>query len=163
MSHIKYVYCLFPVHDFTQVTHQRVFTDADVRIPATTDKINQAVVKAYEKARNANIPLDLLVELGLELMMRDGKEMWGYYFVDHKRRVIFWFEDYESSDLMKNIRGVESKSHVSKFFSWNMLVSNSCNCVALRVCITFSVLVRMTFRCTHVPSLNQSKCAHTLL
>ncbi|KAG2121819.1 hypothetical protein BD769DRAFT_1641370 [Suillus cothurnatus] len=92
--------------------YKRVFTDADVRIPATTDKINQAVDKAYEKARNANIPLDLLVELGLELMMRDGKEMWGYYFVDHKRRVIFWFEDYESSDLMKNIRGVESKSHV---------------------------------------------------
>ncbi|KAG1850189.1 hypothetical protein F4604DRAFT_1970718 [Suillus subluteus] len=58
--------------------------------PRTTVKIDKAVEKAYEEAHNANIPLDPFVELGLEFMVEDGEEMWGYYFVDHERRVIFW-------------------------------------------------------------------------
>jgi hypothetical protein len=49
-------------------------------------------------------------------MMEDGEEMWGYYFVDHERRVIFWFQDYKFFELMNNVRGVKRKSHVSKFF-----------------------------------------------
>ncbi|KAG1815233.1 uncharacterized protein BJ212DRAFT_1481756 [Suillus subaureus] len=92
--------------------HKRAFTDANVRDSETTVKIDKAVEKAYEEARNANILLDPFVELGLELMVEDGEEMWGYYFVDHKRRVIFWFEDYKFFELMNNVRGVKRKSHV---------------------------------------------------
>jgi hypothetical protein len=66
--------------------------------------------------RDANIHLGPSVELGLELMTEDGEEMWGYYFVDHERRVIFWFQDYKFFELMNNVRGVKRKSHVSKFF-----------------------------------------------
>ncbi|KAG1859589.1 hypothetical protein DFJ58DRAFT_682285 [Suillus subalutaceus] len=90
-------------------SHKRVLTDANVRNPETTVKIDKAVEKAYEEARNANIPLDPSVELGLELIVENDEEMWGYYFVDHERRVIFWFEDYL---LMNNVRGVERKSHI---------------------------------------------------
>ncbi|KAG2106115.1 hypothetical protein BD769DRAFT_1393244 [Suillus cothurnatus] len=99
-------------HGFTQVTHQRTFTDANVRDPETTVKIDKAVEKAYQEVRDANIHLGPSVELGLELMMEDGEEMWGYYFVDHERRVIFWFQDYKFFELMNNVRGVKRKSHV---------------------------------------------------
>ncbi|KAG0696391.1 hypothetical protein DFH29DRAFT_1082912 [Suillus ampliporus] len=92
--------------------YERVFTDANVRDPVTAAKIDKAVEKAHEEARKAGISLDPSMELGLELMEVDGKEMWGYYFADHDRRVIFWFEDHESSLLMNGVRGVEHKSHV---------------------------------------------------
>jgi len=48
-------------------------------------------------------------------MKKDSEEC-GYYFVDHEKRVIFWFQDHKSDLLMCNIRGVERKSHVSEFF-----------------------------------------------
>ncbi|KAG2129446.1 hypothetical protein DEU56DRAFT_982320 [Suillus clintonianus] len=94
----------------------RVFTDADVRHPGTAEKIGKAVEKAYEEARNANIFLHSSVELALELIEKDGKEMIGYYFADHERRIIFWFQDHKSDLLMCNIRGVESKSHVTLLY-----------------------------------------------
>ncbi|KAG1834270.1 hypothetical protein EV424DRAFT_1363641 [Suillus variegatus] len=59
-----------------------------------------------------NITIDPLVELVLELIKTDDGEMWGYYFADHKKRIIFWFEDHISDPLMNKIRGVECKSHV---------------------------------------------------
>ncbi|KAG1751122.1 hypothetical protein EDB19DRAFT_1903981 [Suillus lakei] len=96
--------------------YQRVFTDADIRDPGTAVKIGKAVEKAYEEARNANIFLHSSVELALELIEQDGEEMCGYYFVDHGRRVIFWFEDYKSDLLMCNIRGVERKSHITLLY-----------------------------------------------
>ncbi|KAG1798586.1 uncharacterized protein HD556DRAFT_1306035 [Suillus plorans] len=98
------------VHDFTQVTHQRISTDANVRDPEISVEINKAVETAYEGTRKANIILDSSVELALELIAEANKKNWGYYFVDHDRRVIFWFEDYESPDLVNNVRGVERKS-----------------------------------------------------
>ncbi|KAG2134375.1 hypothetical protein BD769DRAFT_1572285 [Suillus cothurnatus] len=91
--------------------YKRVFTDADVRNPGTAVRIGKAVEKAYEEARNANIFLDPSVELVLELMEKDSEEC-GYYFVDHEKRIIFWFQDHKSDLLMCNICGVERESHV---------------------------------------------------
>ncbi|KAG0708037.1 hypothetical protein DFH29DRAFT_563050 [Suillus ampliporus] len=92
--------------------YKRVFTDADVRNSKTADKIDKAVEKAQEEARNAGISLDDFDELALELIEEEGKEIWGYYFADHRRRLIFWFEDHTSELLMNHVRGVERKSHV---------------------------------------------------
>lgn len=92
--------------------YKRVFTDADARDPETAFKLATAVEKAYREARNVDILLRPSVELALEFMMEDGEEMWGYYFTDHERRSIFWFEDHESYNLINNVRGVERKSHI---------------------------------------------------
>ncbi|KAG2368658.1 hypothetical protein BDR07DRAFT_1457187 [Suillus spraguei] len=92
--------------------YKRVFTDANVRHHETRIKIDQAVEKAYQEVRNEDILLKPFVELGLELIVEDGEEMWGYYFVDHKRRVIFWFEDHRSRFLINHMRGVERTGHV---------------------------------------------------
>lgn len=91
---------------------KRVFTDANVRDSITAVKINKAVVTAYEGMRRADIHLDSSVELVLELIVERDKEYLGYYFADHKRRIIFWFEDYNFFDLVNNVRGVERKSHI---------------------------------------------------
>ncbi|KAG2053024.1 hypothetical protein BDR06DRAFT_956884 [Suillus hirtellus] len=91
---------------------KRVFTDANVRDSITAVKINKAVVTAYEGMRRADIHLESSVELVLELIVEGDKEYLGYYFADHDRRVIFWFEDYKCFDLVNNVRGVERKSHI---------------------------------------------------
>jgi hypothetical protein len=99
------------------VACQRVFTDADARDPETAVKLGKAVKKAKEEAGHAEITLDPYVELALELITKkDGEWMWGYYFVDHTKRVVFWFEDHISDSLMGGVRGVERKSHASEFF-----------------------------------------------
>ncbi|KAG2139271.1 hypothetical protein DEU56DRAFT_944095, partial [Suillus clintonianus] len=92
--------------------YQRVFTDANLRDPETAVKLAKAVEKVYEEAHSADIFLHPSVELALELIVKDGSESWGYYFADHERRVIFWFEDHESHSLMNAVRGVECKSHI---------------------------------------------------
>ncbi|KAG2038646.1 hypothetical protein BDR03DRAFT_895142 [Suillus americanus] len=91
---------------------ERVFTDADVRDHVTAAKIGEAVKEVHRKAHEANISMPQLVELVLERIMTDGVEKWGYYFADHDKRVVFWFEDHTSDLLMNKIRGVERKSHV---------------------------------------------------
>ncbi|KAG1841630.1 hypothetical protein C8R48DRAFT_55612 [Suillus tomentosus] len=97
---------------FFYQSRKRVFTDANVRDPIINIEINKAVETAREGAWKANIVLDPSVELALELITEANKKNWGYYFVNHDRRVIFWFEDYESPHLMNNVRGVERKSHI---------------------------------------------------
>lgn len=99
---------------FLYLAYQRVFTDANVREPGTVIKIGQAIEKAYEEARRADISLHPSVELAMELR-EDGR--WCYYFADHDRPLIFWFEDHESR-LMKPVRCVERKSHLSAS-PWN--------------------------------------------
>ncbi|KAG2060583.1 hypothetical protein BDR06DRAFT_1017044 [Suillus hirtellus] len=90
---------------------QRAFTDADVRDPKIAAKIGEAVKKAYREMDEANISIDPLVELVLELIKTDDGETWGYYFADHDKCVVFWFEDHTSHPLRNKIRGVECKSH----------------------------------------------------
>ncbi|KAG2338035.1 hypothetical protein BDR05DRAFT_969624 [Suillus weaverae] len=92
--------------------YKRVFTDANVRDPKTVVKVDKAIETAYEEARKTIIPWDASVELALELIVEQGEEYWGYYFADHEKRVIFWFEDHKSFELMNNVRGVKRKSHV---------------------------------------------------
>ncbi|KAG0706725.1 hypothetical protein DFH29DRAFT_824279 [Suillus ampliporus] len=96
---------------FTHIAHQRVFTDANVRDPGIAVKMRKATEKAYEEARNAEVVLHPSVELALELVCGDGTRI-GYYFVDHDRRIIFWFEAHKSHHVMLGVRGVERKSHV---------------------------------------------------
>ncbi|OAX31110.1 hypothetical protein K503DRAFT_870764, partial [Rhizopogon vinicolor AM-OR11-026] len=91
--------------------YNRVFTDANVRESRTAIKVGRAAEKAYEEAHKAGVTLPTSVELGLELMPDDDSTL-GYYFADYDKRVIFWFDDYNSHLLMSNVRGVEHESHI---------------------------------------------------
>jgi hypothetical protein len=61
---------------------------------------------------------------------------------------------------MNKIRGVERKSHVSKFFPCSSFYSNLYDCVASRVCTRSAVLVRTTPSSMSVSSHDRSVCAH---
>jgi hypothetical protein len=82
-----------------------------------------AVERAYEGARHADISLSPSIELALE---RKGDNYWGYYFADHDRRVIFWFEDYQSHGLLHSVRGVKRKSHVSESSTYSFRGFSHC-------------------------------------
>jgi hypothetical protein len=129
------------LHVAPHIAHQRVFTDANVRDPEIAIKIGKAMEKAYEEARHADISLSPSVELALELM---GDDSWGYYFADHDRRVIFWFEDHHSLYLLNSVRGVERKSHVSESSTRSNSFWGFSHCVRrlpLSVCTTITILV----------------------
>ncbi|KAG1733752.1 hypothetical protein EDB19DRAFT_1911469 [Suillus lakei] len=113
---------LAPVSGWEPLTHpegalffyhsnDRVFTDINVRDPGTAVTMGTIVKQAYEEARKADT-FHASVELTLERVEVDEQEKWGYYFVDHDRRVIFWLEPYTSRELLDNVRGVKRKGHV---------------------------------------------------
>lgn len=105
------------------------------------DNIGKAVDKAYKEVENAGIDLDPSVELVLEFMNGDHEE-WGYYFADHDRRIIFWFEAHKSSDLIGGVRGVKCADHISEFFMGSIPSSSFFHCTTPRICIRITVLVR---------------------
>ncbi|KAG1733740.1 hypothetical protein EDB19DRAFT_1830862 [Suillus lakei] len=92
-------------------SYKRVFTDVDIRASGMVTNIGKAVEKAYNEVGNAGIHLHPSVELVLELIEGNSEE-WGYYFVDHDNRVIFWFKAHSSKHLIGNVRGVKCTSHI---------------------------------------------------
>jgi hypothetical protein len=93
-------------------SNHRVFTYANVRDYETTVKMDDVAKKAYREARIVNAFLDRSsVELVLEGMKGEDSK-WGYYFADHDKRVIFWLKPHKSKELMGNVQGVNSASHI---------------------------------------------------
>jgi hypothetical protein len=123
----------------THISHQRVFTDADIRTPGMVTSIEKAVEKAYKEMKDADIILNPYFELVLELI--DGEE-WGYYFADHVSRVIFWFEAHKSSYLIGNVRGVKCSDHISEFFPRSISHPIFFHYAAPRIYTRITVLVR---------------------
>jgi len=102
------------------------------------EKVDRAAKMAYEAARSAGIRSPSSIELTLELM--NDKEL-GYYFAEHDKHVIFWFDDHSSLPLMQNVRGVERKSHVSQCFFCRISQWGFSHCTTPRVCIRIAILV----------------------
>jgi len=125
-------------------SHLRNFTDIATREFSLT-LVDRVAEQAYQGAREANVTLPPLVELGLEFI-KEGRdsETWGYYFVDCASRVVFWFEDNESCCLMNYMRGVEHISHVGQCLPCHTTYSIFSHGVAHRVCNRIAVLVRTT-------------------
>jgi hypothetical protein len=143
------------------ISHQRVFTYANVRDYETTVKMDDVAKKAYREARIVNAFLDRSsVELVLEGMKGEDSK-WGYYFADHDKRVIFWLKPHKSKELMGNVQGVNSASHISECFLSN-LHSELSHDVISRVCTRITILVRMA-QSTYLPLPDRLQCADTLL
>lgn len=122
----------------THISHQRVFTDADIRTSGMVANIDRAVKEAYKEAEGAGINFPPSVELVLELM--EGE--WGYYFADHDNRVIFWFGAHRSNHLIGNVRGVKCADHISELSPGTFSRSSFFHCVTPRICARITILVR---------------------
>ena len=70
--------------------------------------------------RNRLLPLptnnyDLVLDI---INTQEDEVTWGYYYVDHDTKTLFWQEPYECGDnLLGGVHGVEEASHVSAYFS----------------------------------------------
>lgn len=89
-------------------SHQRVFTDQNILENNLALEILAAAEQANQMAAESGKVCPTM-ELAIE-KLPNGK--FGYYFVDHDARIIFWPEIVKSRELMNHVRGVTDKSHI---------------------------------------------------
>ncbi|KAF8649617.1 hypothetical protein AX16_005706 [Volvariella volvacea WC 439] len=102
-----YFFKEFPIIDSTDQLprHLTVVTDANVCVDTTYDKIEGTVRNILEYLRRNELVGQIDGwHLTLELRMPTVKEgrpvqRVGYYFVDHKQEVIFWFDEFDAADM----------------------------------------------------------------
>lgn len=92
-------------------------------------------MQAKQLAAVNGIALSVAMELAIE-KFEDGT--FGYYFVDHNAQTLFWPETVKSRKLLRGVRGVSEKSHISELsilFEIILIFSKS------RVCAGGAILV----------------------
>ena len=45
----------------------------------------------------------------------DGSKFCGYYFVDHRHKIIFWLHEFDASRMCKDVEVVLSFSHLREY------------------------------------------------
>jgi hypothetical protein len=69
-----------------------------------------------------NFPTDYY-DLVLDIFeTEDNETIWGYYYVDHHTRTLFWLHYYECGDtLLREVYGANEEGHVSAYFTVHQL------------------------------------------
>ncbi|KAG1902371.1 uncharacterized protein F5891DRAFT_1023774 [Suillus fuscotomentosus] len=89
-------------------SHQRVFTDQNILENDLALDILAAAEQANRMAAESG-NFCATMELAIEKL---SEGVFGYYFVDHEARIIFWPEIVRSRELMIHVRGVSEKNHI---------------------------------------------------
>ncbi|KAI5988625.1 hypothetical protein EDD15DRAFT_2531698 [Pisolithus albus] len=91
----------------------RVITDlTDPRDLAEVVDISDRLVN---KARELGLPMHLDVELVITKVFGPEKMRdYGYYFVDHQQRLLFWVHDYDLSHIFFSVKGVTARDHMKE-------------------------------------------------
>ncbi|KAI6098347.1 hypothetical protein EDD16DRAFT_1718615 [Pisolithus croceorrhizus] len=67
------------------------------------------------KAREIGLPLHLDVEVVItKVFGPEKKRDYGYYFIDHRQRLLFWVHDYDLSHIFFNVKGVTARDHMKQ-------------------------------------------------
>ncbi|TFY82261.1 hypothetical protein EWM64_g1751 [Hericium alpestre] len=96
-------------------SERHIFTDAYVYDPLIADEAEQFIAHLDEILKLYSKSLPPNYELVLEIEPWDDGEfqlMWGYYYIDHDTRSQFWLEEFESADLIWELDGVSTFSHI---------------------------------------------------
>ncbi|KAI5992710.1 hypothetical protein EDD15DRAFT_965279 [Pisolithus albus] len=68
-----------------------------------------------DRACQLGLPFHLDVELVItEVPGPNGRRDFGYYFVDHRQRLLFWVDDYDLSEIFSNVKGVTARDHMKQ-------------------------------------------------
>ncbi|KAI5985872.1 hypothetical protein EDD15DRAFT_2532651 [Pisolithus albus] len=68
-----------------------------------------------DRARQLGLPFHLDVELVITEVAGAKETMhFGYYFVDHRQRLLFWVDDYDLSEVFFNVKGVTARDHMKQ-------------------------------------------------
>ncbi|KAJ7206852.1 hypothetical protein GGX14DRAFT_567934 [Mycena pura] len=112
IAHVHPEGALYYVHD-----EKRIFTDAHLHIDAVSDTVAAFIDKIEGRyADNGTSPYAHGVDLVLDLVKSENGEMLcGYYFVDHRERIVFWDDEFELDRLehAQEVQGVTSAQHIT--------------------------------------------------
>ncbi|KAI5994677.1 hypothetical protein EDD15DRAFT_2195833 [Pisolithus albus] len=68
-----------------------------------------------DRARQLGLPFHSDAELVItEVPGPNGRKDFGYYFVDHQQRLLFWVHDYDLSEIFFNVKGVTARDHMKQ-------------------------------------------------
>ncbi|KAI6105028.1 hypothetical protein EV401DRAFT_1893024 [Pisolithus croceorrhizus] len=71
--------------------------------------------RLLHRARDMGLPLHLDVEVVItKVLGPEKKRDYGYYFIDHRRRLLFWVHDYDLSHIFFNVKGVTARDHMKQ-------------------------------------------------
>jgi len=65
------------------------------------------------------------LELVVELLHDEDKINCGYYFVDHKSRLLLWLEEHDISNHISEIKGAKSSAHIRMVFPAFLLLPST--------------------------------------
>ncbi|KAI0064305.1 hypothetical protein BV25DRAFT_1990055 [Artomyces pyxidatus] len=114
------------IGDWTPVTHpegalyfyhrrRRIYTDVDLFDPDSRREI-EAFAQYLDDRLEADarsLPSDEC-EVVLDCVRDEetGLITWSYYYVDHTTRTLFWLDVYDASNIISDVMGVMSPSHI---------------------------------------------------
>ncbi|KAI5985862.1 hypothetical protein EDD15DRAFT_1615343 [Pisolithus albus] len=68
-----------------------------------------------DRACQLGLPFHSDAELVItEVPGPNGRRDFGYYFVDHRQRLLFWVDDYDLSEIFSNVKGVTARDHMKQ-------------------------------------------------
>ncbi|KAJ6609080.1 hypothetical protein B0H10DRAFT_1954921 [Mycena sp. CBHHK59/15] len=109
-AHIHPEGALYYVHET-----KRIFTDAHLHNP-TTFKIASSFLEKIDRFLTENgICHEPVVDLVLDFVRKEtGEPECGYYFADHRDRIVFWYDIFELEWLShgNEVHGVASAQHI---------------------------------------------------
>ena len=59
-------------------------------------------------------------ELVLEVVEIHGSKICGYYFVDHRSKIIFWLEKFDAEVICADVAAVLSHSHLREYLKYKL-------------------------------------------
>ena len=88
---------------------QSIYTEANIPDPSALEMVEACVRKLSTRLRK-----DASTALVIEPPSEDTEGRWGYYFVDHANRTLFWQEEFELP--VHELDGVPSIPQLRKNF-----------------------------------------------
>ena len=100
---------------------KRIFTDVYMYDPNLSAEIHMFAEHLDDERTRllGTNELPIHHDLVLDIVKTDDETIWGYYYVDHETKTLFWLHYYECGDsLLREVRGVQEASHVSAYFQF---------------------------------------------
>ena len=93
---------------------KRLFTDTDMHNKILRDEIEDFYNHLQRIIHNDGLSIpSKSYDLVLDIVVRDGRISWSYYYACHEARCLFWLETYDASFMISELFGVKSPAHVS--------------------------------------------------
>ncbi|KAJ8594025.1 hypothetical protein M405DRAFT_785153 [Rhizopogon salebrosus TDB-379] len=89
-----------------------VYSDSDLQSSERRGKIDLCITALFKLAVDVTCGVD--IQLVVQLLRNRGTraQICRYYFVDHRKRLLFWVHDQHTEKLFDGVRGVEKMSHI---------------------------------------------------